>query len=289
MINTTVQHKIIDALKDQRKFFVGSDKAYSTKLGINAAQWSRLAAGNFYQVISEGQWITLARVAQVDLRGQSKWVTASTPVYKTITAQLKKCQEKSMSAVYCDDAGIGKTYAAKQYARENKAVAYVDCSQVKSKQRLVRQIAREFGVEHTGRYSDVYGDLCSYVTSVAHTPLIILDEAGDLDYNAFLELKALWNAMEGACGWYMMGADGLKAKINRAIEHKRVGFTEIFSRYGKRYQRSTPQGAEDQKEFALTQATMIIKANAPTGADIQKILVKTEGSLRRIPIELNKL
>jgi hypothetical protein len=304
MMTAEVKNKIVAGLKQQRSLFPGSDRGFATKIGLNAAQWSRIAAGNFFQVVSDGAWVSLARIAEVDLKGNSKWVTAKTPVYNTITAQLKKCQEKSISAIFCDDAGIGKTYTARSYVRENKNAVYVDCSQVKTRQKLVRQIAREFGVEHTGKYSNVYGDLCYYITSAAHNPLVILDEAGDLDYNAFLELKALWNATENACGWYMMGADGLKEKIRRSIEYKKVGYTEIFSRYGKKYQRVTPAGAEEQMAFNMTQATMIIKANAPEGADIQKILIgsgfvntkagkdkdyKIEGSLRRIPTELKKL
>ncbi|WP_317899460.1 ATP-binding protein [Aurantibacillus circumpalustris] len=289
MITTEAKSKIVKALKEQRGMYIGSDKGFSTKIGINAAQWSRLSNGNFFQVVSDGQWISLARLAEVDLKGNSKWNTAKTPVYNTITAQLKKCQEKSISAIFCDDAGIGKTYSARVYVRENKGAVYIDCSQVKTRQKLVRQIAREFGVEHVGKYSNVYGDLCYYITSAAHNPLVILDEVGDLEYSAFLELKALWNATENACGWYMMGADGLKEKIRRSIECKRVGYAEIFSRYGKRYQRSTPMGADEQKAFTMAQATAVIKANAPEGVDVQKILIKTEGSLRRIPTELKKL
>ena len=63
--------------------------------------------------------------------------------------------------------------------------------------------------------------LLAYLRTI-DTPLVILDEAGDLQYEAFLELKALWNATERCCAWYMMGADGLKEKINRAIEGKKV-------------------------------------------------------------------
>ena len=62
-----------------------------------------------------------------------------------------------------------------------------------------------------GRYSDVYEDLVAYLRTI-DTPLVILDEAGDLQYEAFLELKALWNATERCCAWYMMGADGLKGE-----------------------------------------------------------------------------
>jgi DNA transposition AAA+ family ATPase len=168
----------------------------------------------------------------------------------------------------------------------------VDCSQVKSKQKLVRYIAKEFGVGGTGRYSDVYENLVFYLKTLP-TPLIILDEAGDLDYSAFLEIKALWNATELACGWYMMGADGLKEKIRRAIDGKKVGYTEIFSRFGKRYGKVVPTAREDGETMLQASAAMIIKANNP-GVDVNKLLRSTMGednvpSLRRIYKELAKM
>ncbi len=72
--------------------------------------------------------------------------------------------------------------------------------------------------------------------------LIIIDEAGDLDYPAFLELKAFWNATEGSCGWFMIGADGLRTKIESGIHSRRVGFREIFSRFSESYASVVPVG-----------------------------------------------
>lgn len=289
MITVEVQRQIIAALKIRRANFGGGDKSFATSLGINAAQYSRIINGNTYQVLSDASWISLARQMDISPSGKSKWNTARTAVYVKITGQLKKCQENSISGIFCDDADIGKTYAAKDYVRNNKFAVYIDCSQVKSKVELVRQIAKEFGVGHTGRYKDVYGDLVYYLTNVAQSPLVILDEAGDLSSLARLELKALWNATERVCGWYQMGADGLREVIRRGIERKQVGYIETFSRYGSRYQVATPAGKEDKKKFILQQAAQIIEANKPETVDAQQILVKTEGSLRRIYTELSKL
>ena len=88
----------------------------------------------------------------------------------------------------------------------------------------------------------------------------------------------------------MMGADGLKAKIQRSINNKKVGYTEIFSRFGKRYGNVVADG-ESGKEMMKTTASMIIKANG--GDDINRLLRKTMGddgmpSLRRIYKELRK-
>jgi DNA transposition AAA+ family ATPase len=215
------------------------------------------------------------------------WQTAETPTYTFIQKQLLMCQKNSISGLLCDLPDIGKTYAALAYAVSKSNTVYVDCSQVKSKQRLIRFIAGEFGVNNAGKYSEVYQRLVNYLKT-AQKPLVILDEAGDLAYDAFLELKALWNATERACGWFMMGADGLQEKMNRAIDNKKVGYTEIFSRYGKRYQRVTPLGSEEAVKFFRIQAALIIKANASKDVDIQSVLLNTEGSLRRINNELSK-
>jgi hypothetical protein len=159
---------------------------------------------------------------------------------------------------------------------------------VKTKLKLIRKIAMEFGVNSRGYYSDVYEDLVYYLRSI-ETPLIVLDEAGDLTYEAFLELKALWNATERCCAWYMMGADGLKAKINRSVECKKVGYAEMFSRYGDRYSKVTPDDGKEREQFMMEQARVVAKVNAPNGTDINSLVRKTAGGLRRVYTEIEKL
>jgi hypothetical protein len=239
------------------------------------------------RILADAKWISLARQLNVGLAPGAEWKTANTPVFVSVTAQLAFCQQNASLAVLCDDAGIGKTYAAEQYARTHKNVVYVDCSQVKTKQQLVRFIAKELGVGHTGMYRDVYGDLVFYLRTLPD-PLIILDEAGDLNYPAFLELKALQNKTKECCGWYMMGADGLKAKIQSGINCKKVGYAEIFDRYGAKFQKISPEGKDEREAFYAKQAEAVIRANAPEGTDVRKMLLSTNSRLRRVYIEIKK-
>lgn len=292
MITKDIQSKILIAMQAARENFQGSDAKFAVSIGINAAQYSRVKNGDTDKVLSDAMWISIARKLGVNLTNSPEWKTANTPVYQFINAQLELCQNQSVSAILCDLSDIGKTYTAKQYAKTHKNVIYVDCSQVKSKQKLVRFIAKEFGVGSMGRYSDVYEDLVFYLKTLP-TPLIIFDEAGDLQYDAFLEIKALWNATEMACGYYMMGADGLKEKMRRAMEGKKVGYTELFSRFGKRYGKVVPAGKEECEKLLQTSAAMIIKANA-SNVDVNKVLRSTLGednipSFRRIYKELAKV
>jgi DNA transposition AAA+ family ATPase len=282
MITTEFKHRVLSALKQARENFGGSDAKFAVSIGINAAQWSRVKNGDIDKVLADASWISLGRQFNVNLREVKAWKTANTPFYEFITEQLALAQENSRSFICCDDAEVGKTYCSQLFAKTRKNVVYVDCAQVKTKQQLVRYIAKSFGVGHTGRYADVYSDLVFYIRCIDR-PLIILDEAGDLAYQAFLEIKALWNATEGFCGWVMLGADGLKEKIRRSIDHKKVGYTELFSRFGSRYMKLTPEGAEERRKFQLLQAALVIKANLESNnTDAQRIIAQTDGRLRRI-------
>ena len=285
MMTTDFKQKIVTAiLKDADNYPSAAKQARA--LNINTAQLSRIKKGELDRVLSDAKWIGIARRLNVTAGNRPAWNIAKTPAFEYISNQLALCQTNNVSAVLCDLPDIGKTFTAKYYCREHKNAVYIDCSQVKSKQKLIRKIAQEFGVEYTGRYADVYADLVFYLRSIEN-PLIVLDEAGDLDYPAFLELKALWNATEQSASYYMMGADGLRVKIERGKEHKKVGYAEIFSRFGDGFKRITPPGKDDLRNFKQTQMALVAKANGLKEA-LPKLYAKTGGSLRRVYIEYKK-
>ena len=287
MITNDIKIRIIEAIKANRENYP-SDAKHAAALGINTAVYSAVKNGQTDKVLSDASWIAIARRLDVELRSKIEWKAAKTPTYLYIMAQLEFSQNSCTSGILCDIPNIGKTFTARLYASTHKNAVYVDCSQVKTKLKLIRKIAKEFGVNSNGRYSDVYDDLVFYLRSIDQ-PLIILDEAGDLQYEAFLELKALWNATERCCAWYMMGADGLKEKINRSIECKKVGYTEMLSRYGDRYSKVTPDDGKEREKFLREQAHIVAKLNAPEGTDVKAIVLKTQGGLRRVYTEIEKL
>lgn len=287
MITTEIRNKIAEAIRAARTNYP-SDAKHAASLGVTTSAYSSIKNGQTERVLSDGNWMSIARKLGVNLRGGIEWKAAKTETFKYITTQLEFIQERGLSGLLCDLPNIGKTFTARHYVKTHPNAVYIDCSQVKTKLKLVRKIAAEFGSNTRGSYSDVYADLVFYLRSI-ETPLIILDEAGDLQYEAFLELKALWNATERCCAWYMMGADGLKAKINRSIECNKVGYAEMFSRYGDRYSRITPDDGREREAFLKEQARVVAKVNAPEGTDIGVIVRKSAGGLRRVYTEIEKL
>ena len=85
-----------------------------------------------------------------------------------------------------------------------------------------------------------------------------------------------------------MGANGLRDKIHRFIDNKKVGYEEIFSRYGSRYQRVTPGSDKETEEFMRLISALIAKANAGAGVNIQRLIAQCDNSPRRIYDELMK-
>ena len=287
MITTEQKKKILAAIAQNRANYP-SDAKHATSLGISTSVYSMVKQGALDKALSDANWVRIARRLGVNLRHEIEWKPANTFTFLFIQKQLELAQLSSLSMILCDEPNIGKTYSAKYYIGCHENAVYIDCSQVKTKRRLIRKIATEFGTDNKGTYSDVYEDLVYYLRTL-NNPLIILDEAGDLQYEAFLELKALWNATEHCCGWYMMGADGLKEKINRSIDCKKVGYTEMLSRYGGRFSKVTADDGKEREKFLMKQASIVAKVNAPADADIPTIVRKTQGGLRRVYTDIEKL
>lgn len=285
MMEQRQKDKILAAMNADREVKGISAEKHAKMLGISKATYSAIANEG---KASDATLISIARQLEVELTDKIEWNAVETATFKYVHALLKNAKEFSVSGILCDIPNIGKTFTAKYFVRLNRNSAYIDCSQVKSKQKLVRKIAQSFGLGSTGRYSDVYEDLVYYLNN-QDKPLIVLDEAGDLNNDAFLELKALWNATERHCSWYLMGADGLAERIKRAIICKKVGFAEIFSRLGERFTRVTPDTEKERKAFLRRQVEQVAEANAEAGCDLSTIVNKSNGSLRRVYTELEKL
>lgn len=245
-LDITFKNKVREAILKDRENYGGNDVEYAKKLGIDKAIYNRMKKGKTEKLISDTKWLIIANDLGVKLR-EDNWKIARTQIYSEIEDNLAVCKETGMSMILVDDCGIGKTFCAKHIVRQMKNAFYVDCSQAKTKQQFIRLLAKTIGVDNTGRYTDVKTAIKTYLIYL-EKPLIVLDEAGDLDYNAFLELKELWNAAPRQCGWYMIGADGLRAKIDRGISCKKVGYAEIFDRYSN-FVKLVPTGTDDKEQF----------------------------------------
>lgn len=271
-LTTEFKAKVRQAILDKRENYGGSDADFSKSLGIKNSIYSRLKHGETERILSDTVWITLGRELQVKVF-EDNWKVARTSVYTEIEDNLNFCKELSRSMVLVDDCGIGKTFCTKHIIKKMRNTFYVDCSQAKSKQLFIRLLAKTVGIDNQGKYNDVLANLKYYITTL-EKPLVILDEAGDLDYSAFVELKGIWNGTDGVCGWYMMGADGLRSKISKGMNAKKVGFAEIFSRFSDEFIKLVPNGKADRQAYYSELIGAVASANLKDQTKIKALINK---------------
>jgi hypothetical protein len=275
--------KVVAALLAARTNFDGDDKAFAEQHNLHPSVYNQVKNGKPLDgLINSNKWLEIARKLDVSTKDR-QWNIVRTSVFVMLEKDIIFCQDNSQSKICVDNTGIGKTATAKYLSRTRKNVFYVDCSQAKTKQQFVRLLAQTIGVDSAGKYIDVKANLKYYIKMLPN-PLIILDEAGDLEYTAFLELKELWNATEGACGWYMIGADGLRDKISKGIKNKKVGFAEIFSRYLEKYTAPVPIDRTEKIAWYKQLITQVLNANLEDKTKINDIvkrclIVDTNGNI----------
>jgi hypothetical protein len=267
MIFTEIEKEMIGKMLLERQELSGLSQAKFAKANdFNPADISNLRGETWRKqqtLIGESKWIRFARFVGYNRKNELTWNTANTRVKLEIDAQLTACKSYAFTAILCDDAGIGKTYACKEFAARNPHVYYIDCSNARSSRRLIKAIGKAVGVDTNGRIDDIFED-AMYVLSVTDQALLIFDEVGDLDDKAFLELKRLYNNLESICGIYLVGSDGLKKKIERGEATRKVGYTENFSRYGKDFTKIMPIVPEERAARLLEMTEQLLSANDVT-------------------------
>ena len=269
-ITKEFKDRVAQALIEQRENYSGSEAAFAKRYGISPSVFNRIKNGEREKLIADVKWLALGREFGITT-SERKWNMARTEVFTIIEEEVLFCKEWSKGMLFVDDCGIGKTYTARYLARTVKNCFYVDASQCKKENILIRALAQAVGVGQMGRIHDIKENTKYYLKMLPH-PIIIIDEAGDLEYNAFMTLKEYWNATEGCCGWYLMGAAGLRRKLEKGMQDEKNGFAEMFSRHSDGFSNAVPFERNEKLAFYRKLITDVLSANMVDQARLKTIV-----------------
>lgn len=272
---TTPQKKLInDALMLQRKNFDGTDEAFAQSFDINYSVFSRLKnETNFDGLLRDSKWMDLAYILDVDLKNRG-WKIVKTDVYAAIEEEAMFCQQFAKSRIIVDNSDIGKSTALRHLAKVMKNTFYIDMSQCPGKYEFIRKLAKLVGINPNDKIATLRAKTKFMLRSLPNATVFI-DEAGDMEYKTFLTIKEYWNGTEGECGWLMVGADALREWIDRGKKNKRVGFYEIFNRFGANYTELTPKDEKLKISFYKKLATDVVRANIKDKGKVSQIVNQT--------------
>lgn len=282
--NEQFRQRVREALLEARGKYSGTDAAFARSKGIGVSVFSRLKGGETEKLIGLSDWVRLARELGVGNRADS-WKIARTSVYKEIEGNLKFCKEFSRAMVLVDEPGIGKSECSRHLVRNMRDAFYIDCSQCKTKIAFTRALARAIGLDNKGRYLDVKADVKTCLADVLERPLVVLDDAGLLAKEAFLDVHELWNATEGRCGWYMIGDDSLSRKISRGIASGQMGYKAIFSRFNDEFVPCLPESPEQRREALRGLLSAVAELNLKDSKKVGQAVaacLKKGATLRRL-------
>lgn len=271
-ISEEFKEKVIKALFEAREHYELNDHNFASKFGINASVYSRLKSGERSNLLKPTQYLHIGRLLGVTTNDH-KWNMVETDVFKLVQEDILFCQEYSKARICVDECGIGKTFTAKYLSRTLTNCFYIDASQCKGKYEFITVLAKSLGVESNVVYNEKIKNIIYYLNYLTK-PIIIIDEAGDFESNVYLVLKELWNATENFCGWYLMGADGLKHNIDRGIKSHKVGFKELYSRYSDKYSKVVPVNRNDKQEFYEKLIRTVVEANISDKSRVNEIVKK---------------
>ena len=246
------------------------DHAFYKFYGISSANCLKLRLGRLDNLLQDNEWLRLARKLNVN-QVERQWNLARTDVFNTIEEDILFCKKYGKAKLCVDECGIGKTFAAKYLSKTLPNCFYVDASQGKSIILFTRVLAQAIGLDSGGKWYDVKEDIKCYLKMIPN-PIVIIDEAGDLSQHTLQEIKELWNATEGFCAWYLMGADGLKYIIDKGIKLRKPGFKEIFSRFSERYTTTVPIDKTEKLLFYRKLITDVLTANMVEKSRIDEIV-----------------
>lgn len=281
--STGEKEQIVALLQQKYKNspFKGSQNKFAISIGLSGTDMTYLLSDRWKTKkdaakVGPRKWIDVAIAVGFSRNQGLRLKIAPTMVYQDIYAHLQACQTEAACVLLCDQPGIGKTATAKHYADTHHGAIYIDCSRVNRKIAFVRKLARTLGLESKGRIDDLIERIVATIKLCAN-PVLILDEAGDMDAKLLLLVKQLYNELEGICGFYLMGSDGLRNRIKRGVYLNKLGFTEVLSRMGGKPIRITSENPKDRKEEYRLMAEDILQANGITETeDIEYILEDME-------------
>jgi hypothetical protein len=270
-ITDEFKRKVVEALAVDRKTYDGPNGRFANRWKINESVYSRLKTGEIDGLLKDATWLEIGRKLGVKLNNK-QWNLARTEVFITIEQDVEFCQQNAKGLIYVDDCGIGKTVATNYLSRTRKNCFRIDASQSKSTLDFIKAIASEIGVSTDGKRGEIKAKI-KYCLNNLPNPVVIIDEAGDINPAVVMEIKELWNATEGACGWYLIGAEAFRVFIERGIKNDKPGFRELFSRFGERYSKTVPNSRAEKVGFYKQLITEVLVNNMESNSALLKTIV----------------
>lgn len=243
--------------------------------GVSNATISKVVRGDWSEISAE-MW----RRLQINLRIDLNWNHARTKNFLGIHELCRTAQKNSLSLAIAEDAGRGKSQAYTIYERENDYVVYIECKNYWSKKQYIETLLSAVGMSTKGTTSELIDRFIKYMKGL-YRPLIIIDQFDKLKDSQIDLFMDFYNDLSHNCGFVLSGVKALEKRILNGVNKNKIGFSEIYSRVGRKFIHLNPVNIEEVR--------MICNANGITDEEyIHFVFNNCEQDLRRVRRDVEK-
>lgn len=265
------KQQIVNALRTYCERYASQNKAANSLKNVSAATISQMLNGN-WDLIKDDMWRNVA--AQIGYKDE-KWTAVETSNYLRMMDLLNDVKANSLVMGITGDAGTGKTFACKQYAESNKQVYLLCCNEYWNRKLFLTELLSSLGRDYTGFTVGEMMAEAVRVLKMQENPLIILDEADKLSDQVFYFFITLYNHLEDECGIVLCATSHLEKRILKGIKLNRKGYSEIWSRLGRK--------CVKLKGVTAADVAAICAVNGITDrVRVESVIADCESDLRRV-------
>lgn len=242
----------------------------ATVINMKNGAWDKISDDMFRNIGKQVGW---------DVRGT--WHSVETLDFNTLITFFADAKDYGNVYAITGPAGSGKSFTADFFAARTRNTYHIVCAEYWNRKMFLSKVLEKMGIEHTGYNVAEMMDNIVEILMKQENPLLLLDEADKLSDQLLYFFITLYNALKGKCGIVLMATDFLTKRVTRGYRLNKKGYSEIYSRIGRRF--ITLHGT-DRKEV-----TDICRTNGiDDPASISEIYNEYEGDLRRVERMVHK-
>ena len=232
--------QVREALIRYASNFDTQTQAAESLQGISASTISQVRNNN-WELLSERLWHHIAR--QVGFYC-GEWQPADTSAYLLLRILFSDAQHYAMAYGIAIGTGLGKTFTAGHYTRENENTFYLACNEEFNRKSFISALLNSAGMEAKGTVPDMMKQFADHVGG-KEEPLLIIDDAHKLKDRVLHLVVLLANSLAGKAGVIIMGDGELRMRIINGVRLKKVGYDDIYKSIGRRFITLASLGPKD--------------------------------------------
>ncbi len=222
--------QVRDALIRYTSTFSTQMLAAESLEGVSASTISQVRNNN-WELLSERLWHHIAR--QVGFYC-GEWQPADTGAYLLLRILFSDAQHYAMAYGIAIGTGLGKTFTAGHYTRENDNTYYLAGNDEYNRKSFIGALLNSAGMEAKATVPAMMQQFSDYLSD-KEEPLLIIDDAHKLKDRVLHLVVILANSLAGKAGVVIMGGSELRMRIVDGVRLKKVGYDDIYKSIGRRF------------------------------------------------------